>query len=126
MQKSSTKNVSQKFESESESDSQNSKLCDSEDDSGDSSEDSDEFATDVEDSDTEENVATKKSQITKNGLFVLSHDAFNTEYEQRSEQLKKAKESNTLTGGQFIFQHKLLDLEFREIAHLRELSGGKV
>lgn len=67
----------------------------------------------------------KLSQINdSNPLFTAGASEFDSEYARQSAALEAARESNRITGGQYLFQQKLLDLEFREIHHLRELQGG--
>lgn len=98
-------------------------LDDSDSDGSGSMNDDDEFDSNVEDSDTEANMQIKKTQVNKNErLFSLKKDDFEKEYDERYKKLMDAKNSGSLTGGQYTFEQKLLDLEFREISHLREIS----
>lgn len=102
---------------------------DEEESSDDEDEDDESFVTNS--SEEEDSLARgakhdlKLSQINdSNPLFTAGASEFDSEYARQSAALEAARDSNRITGGQYLFQQKLLDLEFREIHHLRELQGG--
>jgi hypothetical protein len=99
----------------------------------DEDEDDESFVTDSSDGEEEaplSGTASSKKQLklsqidSQNPLFGAGAAEFDSEYARQSAALEAARASNRLTGGQYLFQQKLLDLEFREIHHLRELRGG--
>lgn len=99
---------------------------DSEDESEESEDEDEEDDSIVVDSDEEEQRNEKMQQMDgKDPRLSMAEDKFDAEYERLLAQLDAAKASGRLTGGQYTFQQKLLDLEFREMHHMRDLIGGK-
>lgn len=79
----------------------------------------------VEDDENEELDNAVLAENESNPLLNLSPEALDAEYDKRSAALDALKSSNRLTGGQYMFQQKCLDLEFRHLAELQELKAGK-
>jgi hypothetical protein len=79
----------------------------------------------VEDDDDEEFQDAILEENSENPLVNLSPEALDALYDKRSAELLNLKSSNRLTGGQYVFQQKCLDLEFRHLAEMQELKAGK-